>query len=248
MMLLCRTLNNFDARASCSSMTWISINNFSWYFIIWCMYFSILTQFQINSWSDLINFRLTFSFWSIQSNNQLCASINWLHTFWMKFQSQVFSIELSLNDHHAIQNEFNSTSLNIKSFINMQWLFFINSWIMFRKSLMLNWILLYKIWSFIQSMWSSLMILKWIFNSYILKFIIHCMKLWLSCIMNRFIILTTDFKHSFSMNSSTSKLETLLWLSRLSSLLSSTLHQLIFNFCWIIMNRLILIMMNNMKK
>jgi len=159
MMLLCRTLNNSDACANCLSMTWININNFFQYFITWCMYSSISTRFHVNSWSDLINFRLTFSFWSIQSNNQLCASINWLCTFWMKFQSWVFSIELSLNDCHEILSVLKSSSSKIKSFINMRWVSLINSWIMSQNSLMLNWILLYNIWSFTQSMWFSLMIL-----------------------------------------------------------------------------------------
>ncbi len=159
MMLLCRILNNSDACANSSLMMWININSFFWYFITQCMYSSISTRFHVNSRSDLINFHLTFSFWSIQSNNQLCLSINWLHTFWMKFQSQVFSIELSLNNCHEILSVLKSSSSKIKSFINMHRLFLINSWIMSRNSLMLNWILLYNIWSFIQSMWSSLMIL-----------------------------------------------------------------------------------------
>jgi len=159
MMLLCRTLNNSDARANCSSMTWININNFSWYFITRCMYSSISTRFHVNSRPGLINFRLTFSFWSIRSNNQLCSSINWLRTFWMKFQSWMFSIELSLNDCYEILSVLKPSSSKIKSFINMHRLFLTNSWIMSRNSLMLNWILLYNISFFIQSMWSSLMIL-----------------------------------------------------------------------------------------
>lgn len=127
MMLLCQTLNNSDVHASCSSMTWININNFSWYFITWCMYSSISTQFHVNSWSDLINFRLTFSFWLIWSNNQLCSSINWLCTFWMKFQSWVFSIELSFNDYHEILSVLKSSFSKIKSFINMHRVSLINS-------------------------------------------------------------------------------------------------------------------------
>ena len=144
-VLQCRTLNIFDARASWSSMICIKTNNFSRNVTIWFAYSFASSRFHcIQSVLDCANRFWMLTFLLIWRHNH---RFEWLifyvlRSSWIKFHSSWLFIRLSRNRDHKIRdNDFASIISfwrNNKSFINNLYVRFINSCIMSWKFDMLN--------------------------------------------------------------------------------------------------------------